>query len=259
MIDIIIIGAGPGGISAAIYAKRAGYNVLLIEKDAPCSKLMTIKKIENYPGISSISGIDLAMSFFNQMNYLKIDLVTDTVTKVIKEDELFTVCCMNKTYQSKYVILASGIAFKSMDKYNKYIGKNLSTCVTCDGYFYKDKIVGYIGSNNEEIEYLKNLCKEVIVCDNETIINGNDNIESITINNKTIQVDGLFVEKSLTISSIDVPGLEYEGTFVKTNNQKETNIKNLFAVGDVSNNLLKQIITACYDGVMAATTIVKNK
>jgi len=262
MKDLIIVGGGPGGLSAAIYAKRANLDLLVIEKEMPCSKLLGLSKIENYPGVRSINGGDLAMSFFKQIKELDIELDTDTVSKIEKEDNYFKIYTTNHIYESKFVILATGISFnKSFPILDEYLNKGVSTCVTCDGAFYKDKQIIYIGSNQDDINYLNNITNKLIIFNdiNSLDIKGDEKVESVIINNKEYEVDAIFVERSFTKSSIELPAIDKVNNFIKVDNNKESSVKGLYAVGDISNGLLKQIVTATADGAIAATDIIKKR
>ena len=142
MYDLIIIGMGVSGISAGIYAKRAGLKVLMLEGSAPGGIINNIPKIENYPGLKEISGPELAYNLFEQVNNLNIEYKLEKVTDVILED-IKTVKTTNDLYQSKYLLIASGRRPRLLGLENEleYLGKGISTCALCDGSLYKVIIV----------------------------------------------------------------------------------------------------------------------
>jgi len=165
MYDLIIIGMGVSGISAGIYAKRAGLNVLMLEGSAPGGIINSISKIENYPGIKEISGPDLAYNLFEQVNDLNIEFKLEKVTDVIIED-IKTIKTINNIYQSKYILIASGRRPKLLGIKNEldFLGKGISTCALCDGAFYKGKDIAVVGGGSSaltEAIYLSKIVNKV--------------------------------------------------------------------------------------------------
>ena len=141
MYDIIIVGAGPAGLTAALYALRANKKVLIFEANTYGGQIINANKMENYPGIKSISGYDYATLLYNQVMDLGAEIKYETVLRI---DENKNVITNNDTYNSKTIILATGAKNRKLGikNENEYLGKGLSYCATCDGNFYKDKIVG---------------------------------------------------------------------------------------------------------------------
>lgn len=296
-VDILIIGAGPSGVTAAIYAKRANLDVLLLEKSAIGGKVIDIYELENYPGVSNISGSELALTFRKQIKDLKIPFSREEVLSINKNDNNFIVTTNKNEYLVNKIILAIGTKENnlSLDNENRFLGKGISYCATCDGSFYKDKKVVVYGGGNSAISealYLSNLVKELIIISrhdlkgdassinklkeltnvkhikNSTIIklNGNDSLESIDIkdenNNITnIKLDGLFVYigSKPSLNFINNLSLDNINGYLKVNEHFETSIKNMFAVGDVINKNLRQIVTATSDGANVINYLMKNK
>lgn len=293
MKDIIIIGAGPGGLTAAIYAKRAGCDVLVFECMSPGGQVMTTPEIENYPGFSG-TGFDLSMKFYEQVSALGVEFQFENVTKLEKADGNFELTCESGAmYQAKSVIISSGARRRKLEikGENQFTGRGVSYCATCDGNFFKNKVAVVVGGGNTAVEdaiYLSKLCSKVYLmhrrdefraskaltdrlpkCENiELVLNtvpleitGDDKVTSIICSNKLtnetreIETDAVFVavgtipETSFVPSDVELDA----GGYIITDKKCKTNIDGLFAVGDVRNTPLKQVITAAADGAVAAT------
>ena len=223
MYDVIIIGAGPAGLTSALYLLRANKKVLVLEAKSYGGQIINASNVENYPGIESISGFDFATNLYNQVVKLGGEIKFETVIRVEEDRRVIT---SKNEYNSKVVIIATGAANRKLNIENeeKFIGKGISYCATCDGNFFKNKEVAVNGGGNTALEdaiYLSNLCSKVylihrrdefrgedkyveelknksnvefILNSKITSINGSDKLESITINeDKEIKVDGLFI------------------------------------------------------------------
>ncbi len=169
MIDVIICGSGPAGMSAALYLKRANLNILVIEKGTPGGKLISTALIENYPGYIENTGIDLAMIMYRQVKRNKIPYVFSEVQKIEKlEEEHFIVHTKDGDYESKMVIWAAGTIAKSIDALgeHEFVGRGISYCAICDGSFHEKQDVVVIGGGNsafEEASYLSKICNKVTI------------------------------------------------------------------------------------------------
>lgn len=166
MYDIIIVGGGPAGLTAAIYALRARKTVLMIEKLVVGGQVALTTNIENYPGFEAISGMDLASKMFMQAEKYGLETVFDDVVDYDITGEVKKIITPNKTYEGKTVILALGASARQLDiqSEKEFAGRGVSYCATCDGNFYKDKIVTVVGGGNSSISavlYLANLAKKV--------------------------------------------------------------------------------------------------
>ena len=292
MKDIIIIGAGPGGLTAAIYAQRAGCDTSLFEYMSPGGQVMTTPEIENYPGFVG-TGFDLAMKFYEQVNALGVEFCYENVKALKKENGVFCVTCESGAeYFAKSVIIASGARRRKLDIKGEaeFTGRGVSYCATCDGNFFRNKTAVVVGGGNTAVEdavYLSNLCKKVYLvhrrdsfrasktltdrlpkCENielvlDTVpveIKGGDKVSEIVLQNKktgeerTIETDGVFVAVGTIPETSFVPA-EVElndGGYIVTDTKCMTALEGLFAVGDVRNTPLKQVITAAADGAVAA-------
>ena len=281
MFDVIIIGSGPAGISAAIYLKRAKKNILIISNGK--SALEKAEKIENYYGIESISGKELYEVGLEQAKRLQIPIEIDEVTNISFENN-FVVTTPNRDYEAKNVIIATGtnrIAPK-IKGIKEFEGKGVSYCAICDAFFYRNKDVAVIGNGNyaiHEAKQLKPVAKSVtILTDGKEMIQnrdaasfeveetpirefrGTNSIEEVEFeNNDTKKIDGVFVAIG-TASSADLA--KKIGAVVKNNNivvddNMETTVKGLYACGDCTGGLL-QVNKAVYEGAQAAMSIIKS-
>lgn len=283
--DIIIIGAGPAGISASLYAVRANKKVLVLYDDK--SSLEKTDKIENYYGFENgISGKDLYKSGIKQAENIGVEVKKEEVIKIemISENDYnFLVNTSNDIYKSKVVILATGNK-KNKPKITgieKFEGKGISYCAICDGFFYRNKNVAVIGSGNyaiSETNDLINIARDITIltdgekapdfrADNVNIetrgikeIKGNDKVEEIELTDGTdLKVDGIFIAQGVASSTDFAKKL---GALVKNdkiivNEKMETNIKNLYACGDCVGGLL-QVSKAVYEGTIAGLNAIRN-
>lgn len=278
--DLIIIGGGPAGLTASIYARRANLNVLIIDYSQTC-KLNKIANIENYPGFKSISGFELDQNFRKQVQDLDIEIKDEKVIE-IKD---YIVKTTNNEYEAKAILIATGSKQRKLDLPNalEYEGKGISYCATCDGFFFKNKPVVVIGDSSiaiEEAKYLSSLASKVtIISRNENNIDGLDTktnsvptniiikdgkIVGLSIQNidtkqtEDIECNGIFPYISFNPSNdfVDKTVLNDKG-YIKTNPDMSTSIDGLFAAGDCIEKDLRQIVTAASDGAIAATSIIK--
>lgn len=291
--NVIIIGAGVAGMTTAIYLKRAGISCCIIEEKAPGGQLNYISTIENYPGNNKISGTDLAYNIYNQVNELDIPFLFEQVKEIKKEKEKNIIITEKREINAKYIIIATGRSPKKLNalKEENFLGKGVSYCAICDGPLYKDKEVIVVGAGNSAIKeslFLSNICSKVTILVRKDEFRGRDNIEElrdkkniiikynseikkfagkenlekvILKSNEEITCNACFIfigydpatEKFLNLNITNQEG------YIKTDEYCRTNIKNIFAIGDVREKEVNQIITAMNDGVVAATTIMKDQ
>lgn len=288
MRNCVIIGAGPAGMNAALYLKRGGIEPIIIESDVPGGKMLKTYKIENYLGYESIDGGELALKMSKQVKDLGVKIIRDKVIKVSHDDK-FVIKCENNEFISDYVIVATGRIPRKLGLKNEseLIGRGISYCAVCDGAFYKNKEVAIIGGGDSaltEALYLSDLCLKVYILarkdlrasdvlqnriknkDNIVILKnvevseilGNDKLSSILLNNgDRLDVSGMFIAigGNPELSFLDSLGVELVNGYIKTNNRMESNIKGLYAAGDVRYKDFYQIITAASDGAIAALSI----
>ena len=276
MYDLIILGAGPTGMAASIYASRYKINHLVIGNIFGGS-LFKAHKIENWPGEKSISGSDLVMKFYKHAKSLGAEIVEEEVVKINKDNGVFTVKTnMNKTYQSKAILIALGTKHRKLNVpgEEEFLGKGVSYCAVCDGAFFKDKITAVIGGSNSAAmaaemlsEYAskvyviyrkeqmrcepvilerleKNSKIEIIYNTNITKVSGDKKVELIEIDNKynssnKIKLDGLFIEVG-SVPFIDLAkklGIEVDKNgCIVIEASGATNIEGVYAAGDITNS-----------------------
>lgn len=295
--DCIVIGAGVSGMTAAIYLKRAGLDVLLLEKSAPGGQINQTSKIENYPGFLSVDGPTLAMNMFEQVQNLDISYQYGNVAKIRNREDLKEVITDQDTYLAKALIIATGrIPNKlNLEEENQFINRGVSWCALCDGSFYKNKVVGVIGSGNSALEealYLSEICSKVIMMNRKDRYKGSamlleelkkkDNVEFIyhcvvqKLNEKDGHLGSITVKQDENIKEIKMEGLfEYIGYhpdteilqnfnitssdgYIIVDQNMKTNEKGIYACGDVIQKDVYQIATAIGEGAIAATQVQKD-
>lgn len=279
MNQVIIIGKGPAGISAAIYLKRAGIDPIVIGKDL--GALGDYKStIENYYGFDQpIDGKKLIEDGIKQASYLGIQIIDETVISIKDNIDHFSVITKTSNLQSETVLLATGKTREnlSIPGYRKFKGKGISMCATCDGYFYRKKKIGIVGCGHymkHELEYLSRMTKDITVFTHgneldedlgfpiikEPILEfgGIDKISYVKTKNGTHEVDGLFIALGAP-SSIEFAnqlGLIVEKGNLIIDQEYQTNVPGIFAAGDITGGKL-QIAKAVYDGMEVADYIYK--
>ena len=288
MSKCIVIGAGPGGMSAAIYLKRSGIDVTLIEKMVPGGEMLKTNKIENYLGFDSIDGGELALRMSSQVKDLGVEIIRDDITD-ISYDNTFIVTGLKNKYQADYVIIATGRVPRKLglDMEEELLNRGISYCATCDGAFYKGKEVAIVGGGDSaltEALYLSDICLKVYVLvrkdlkasdilqnrvknkDNIVILKNvsvsqfisSDSLTGVLLNDgRKLDVNGLFIAIGGTpdISFLKNLNVNTINGYIKTDDKMRTNIKGLYAVGDVRYKDFYQIITAASDGAIAALSI----
>ena len=280
MYDVIIIGAGPAGVSAAVYAKRGALNVLVIAKDT--GTLEKAKKIENYYGFKSITGEELYRNGLEQLKHLNIELVKDEVVQ-LNYTKKFEVTTVNNVFESKYVVLATGVSrnVPNIRGIKEFEGKGVSYCAICDAFFYRNKNVAVLGSGNyaiHEAEILKPVAKSVtLLTNNEKLVEnrdidlnvnekkirevrGYDKVDEVVFDDDTKEkVNGIFVAIG-TASTNDLArkiGARVENNNIVVNEYLETNVPGLYACGDCTGGIL-QISKATYEGTKVGLEIINK-
>lgn len=294
MYDVIIIGAGPAGLTSALYLRRANKKVLVLEAKSYGGQIINAHVIENYPGIQSISGYDFATNLYNQVQALDTEIILETVLK-IQEDK--TVITNKNKYQAKAIIIATGSKNRKLNITNEqeFVGKGVSYCATCDGNFYKNKIVAVAGGGNTAVSdalYLADIAKKVYLIHrreefraedksleevknksnielilNATVesLNGKQNLQNIIIKNKQgqerqLEVDGLFIaigQEPKNEIFKNVVDLDDKG-YIITLDGVHTKTRGIYAAGDTRQKNLRQLTTAVSDGSIAATLAIKE-
>lgn len=295
--NTVIIGSGVAGMTAAIYLARANISMCILEKDVPGGQITRTSDIDNYPGFPSIEGPELASSMYNQVINLNVPYFYTEVIEIINDQDKKIVKTKDKQITCSNVIIATGRSPRKLNIPNeeKLIGTGISFCAVCDGGLYKDKNVAVIGGGRaalEETLYLSKICSNITLIhrrddfradynlindvkskDNVKILTDKTVVEFKEEDNKLVSV--VVQNKDNELEEIKVDGcFEYIGQIPSTNNFKnldildqngyievdenyETKIKNIYAIGDCIKKELYQIITACNDGAVAASRIAK--
>ena len=297
MYDIVIVGAGTAGLSAAIYGVRAGKKVLVLEGQNFGGQIINSPEIENYPGIAKTSGFEFASGLYEQASNLGADIEFEQVVEVEKNGKGFIVHTEGKQIECGAVILATGAKNRPLgvEKENQFIGMGISYCATCDGAFFKDKVTAVVGGGDVAVEdaiFLARGCrkvylihrrnelraaavlqKEVMALPNVEIlwntvvdrIEGEDQVEGISIKNVTsgecakLPVDGVFVAVGIIPASEAFAGVAEcnEKGYLIAGEDCATGTPGIFAAGDVREKKLRQIVTAVADGANAVTSVLE--
>lgn len=281
MYDVIILGAGPAGVSASLYCKRANKNVLIIYNDS--SELLKAQKIDNYYGFENgISGKDLYETGIKQSQNLGVEIIKQEVIKIEIENGYFNVITEKNSYKSKSVIIAMGSKKNTLkiQGVQEFEGKGISYCAICDGFFYKNKDVAVIGSGNyaiSETNDLINIANKItiltngekapefradnveIVTKNIKQISGENRVQEIEFDdNSYLKTDGIFIAQG-TAGAADFAkklGIMSQNNNIIVNENMETNIKGIFACGDCTGGLL-QVSKAVYEGTKAGLAVIE--
>ena len=297
MYDIIVIGAGPAGMTAAIYARRASRSVLVLEALTPGGQIINTPDIENYPVEAHISGIDFSQRLHAQAEDLGAEFVMEKAVEIKAEGNVKSVVTDKNVYEAKAVIIATGSENRKLgvEDEDRLVGRGVSYCATCDGNFYRNKVVAVVGGGNTALEdalYLADLAEKVYLIHRRDSFRGEastvarlqerDNVEFVYNSNVT----RLIAEKRLTAIEVtnskdgSIRTIELRGLFVAVGRIPEnqnfasvvqldesgyivagedchTTAPGIFAAGDNRVKLLRQLVTATADGAMAATEAIK--
>ena len=296
MYDIIIIGAGPAGLTAGIYARRASKKVLILEAINYGGQIINTLDIENYPAAPHISGYDFATNLYNQTKELGAEIVFEKAIDIKDNGDTKEVITPKGIYKSKTIIIATGAENRKLklDNEDELVGKGVSYCATCDGGFYRSKDVAVVGGGNSALEeaiYLTDIANKVylihrrdelraenalikklkaknniefIYNSNVTKLNAKDKLQSIEITNKegiktTIDVSGIFIAIGRVPENQNFAKLINldETGYVIASEDCNTNVEGIFVAGDNRVKTLRQLVTAASDGAMAATEAIK--
>ena len=289
--DVIIIGSGMAGMTAAIYLKRGGLNPLVIEEGTPGGQLNKINQIENYPGFVHTDGPTLGAEVFGQVQNLDIDYLYDKVIKVNLKTKTKKVITSKKTLTCDYLVIATGrLSKKLFGDDEKYAGKGISYCALCDGNLYKGKDVAVAGGGSSALEealYLADICKSVTIIHHSEAfradaalieqVNNKKNIKcvynvditeyniengkltSITLDNgDKVDVSGLFISIG-SVPSAEIFDVNKQKGFIIVNKECMTNVENVYACGDVIKKAVYQLTTAAGEATTVAYSIIKKE
>lgn len=296
MYDVVIIGAGPAGLTAAIYTRRAAKKVLVLEAKVYGGQIVNTLDIENYPAEEHISGYDFATKLYNQAKNLGAEIVFEKVISIEANGKQKKVITTDNVYEAGSVIIATGSENKKLGLPNEdqLIGKGISYCATCDGAFYKNKKVAVVGGGNTALEdalYLADVAEKVylihrrsefrgedstvsrlkgkeniqfVLNSNVTKLNAGNKLEGIEVAStdgkvRTIEVDGLFVAIGRIPESKAFANLIKldDAGYIEADEKCHTNVDGIFVAGDSRTKDVRQLVTAVSDGAIAATEAVK--
>lgn len=291
--DVIIVGAGTAGLTAAIYALRAGKTVAVFEKNTYGGQIVNTPDIENYPGLKHVSGFEFATALYEQATELGAKVLFEEVTRIEDNGDIKAVTTSGGSYEATSVILATGAKNRPLgiDREEELIGKGISYCATCDGMFFRNKVVAVNGGGNTALEdatFLANFCSKVYVIHRRDEFRGDvsevnklkekDNVEfvlnctvteligdeklsgvkvldKITGEEKTLEVEGLFIAiGQMPENSLfaNVVNLEDKG-YIIADESCTTKTAGVYVAGDCRTKTLRQLTTAASDGAIAAS------
>lgn len=292
MYDIIIIGAGPAGLTAAIYAARSGKSVLVYEKEGIGGQIAFSPRVENYPGIRSVSGSEFADNLYEQALSFGVGIELETVIGIETNGDIKTVLTESGKEQCKKIIIATGVQHKKLGlpEEDDYVGRGVSYCAVCDGAFFKNSDVAVVGGGNAALrsaQMLSGICSKVYLIHrrNEfrgekmivdelsslanvefvldsvvTSIKGDDDLSAVETENKITGVHTTLDVSALFVCVGQVPSNEAfkdiisldENGYIIAGEDCKTNIDGIFAVGDCRTKTVRQLTTAAADGAVAA-------
>ena len=234
--DILIIGAGPAGISAAIYLSRSKYSFVLLEKEMVGGKLNTITDIENYPGFTTISGPELIMKYQEQLKARNIEITKDNIQGITKEKDLFKVVADNNTYLVKVLIIATGSTNKKagINGEKEFLGRGISYCAVCDGFFYRNKDVLVFANESKgykEALYLEKLVNKLYLVNDNNLDDEDNDLENLK-NSKRVDFLYGFSIKEYVGDEFGLTGVILENT--KTKDELSLKVSGVFPfIGEI--------------------------
>ncbi|MBQ8615608.1 MAG: FAD-dependent oxidoreductase [Clostridia bacterium] len=291
--DVAVVGGGPAGLSACVFTTRAGLKTICFEKLAVGGQAALSYDISNYPAFNSISGFDLTQKMFEQAKANGTKFVFCNVESVEKSKSVFKIITNKATYEAKKIIIACGVVSRKLGLgEEKYIGRGISYCASCDGNFFKDKTVAIVGGGDSAFEYVEYLSR---IASKVYLLNRSDNfrahssrvqkakkLKNVEILKNTIvkklhgektlsaiDIEENEIEKKLNIDGLfvaigHVPNLDFlnfeinldKNGYILVDNFMQTSEKNVFACGDIISKHFKQVITACADGAIAGNSCI---
>ncbi len=298
MYDLVIIGAGPAGMAAAIYAKRARLNAVVIEKEGCGGQMAQTYEVDNYPGLPGISGYDLGTKMKEHAVGLGTEIIYDEIKSINRVNDRFILHYdTGGVAETKGIIIASGATHSKLNVpgEDKFAGRGVSYCATCDGAFFQGKDVAVVGGGDVAIEdaiFLSRIARSVTLihrrgelrgaaslqeslkqCKNVTIlwdtvvesIEGENSVNALALRNVkdnedfNLFVNGVFIAVGITPVKNEIDGLMCNaGGYIIADEDCRTNIKGVYAAGDVRGKRLRQIVTAVADGANAVTSFTED-
>ena len=286
--DVIICGAGPAGLTAAIYSARANLKTLIIEKSVAGGLTAISSNIENFPGFKRIDGFTLCQNMLESALNFGAEIAYEEIVNLDLKNK--KIQATGNIYTAKTVIICLGVTPRKLNVpgENDFIGRGISFCATCDGAFFKSKVTAVVGGGNSAFEnalYLSKICRKVyLIHRNETFkayadlinsvkksenvefilnsavtgISGNEKLEEITILKngikRNLKTDGLFISVGYIPNTLELDLQKDENGYILADENTQTSKSGVFVAGDIRRKNVRQIITACSDGAIAATS-----
>ena len=292
MQDVLIVGGGTAGLTAAIYARRAGLSCTVFEGGTPGGQIVTSPEVDNYPAMPKVSGFDYAMALLKQVQELDAEIIYESVISAELGGKTKRLCTANGEYEGKSVIIANGVLRRKLGckGESEFEGKGVSYCATCDGAFFREKAVAVVGGGNtafEDAEYLAGICSKVYIIHRSDKFRASDALKKAVLENKNVtvltnsevsEISGESSVTSLTVRSRAngseakiavsavfvavgmVPDNSIFSATVKLDGQGYiiagenclTETEGVFVAGDTREKELRQLVTAASDGAVAA-------
>lgn len=277
MFDTAIIGTGPAGISAALTLRSLKKNIILFGSEKLSQKIRVAEEIRNYPGLPSVSGMQMQEAFLEQIRQMDIPITDKTVTGIYNMGTHYGILCDQEMFEAKTIIMATGVeAVKPIPGELEFVGRGVSYCATCDGFLYKGKTIGVLCTTKDlehEIEYLASLAEKVyliplyknvavkaenmeIIQKKPAAIEGGMKAEKLVFEDREIVVDGIFMLKQAVAPSVLLYGLETADGHITVDRACKTNLPGCFAAGDCTGRPY-QYVKAAGEGNVAAHSAVE--
>jgi len=276
--DMVIIGAGPAGLSAAVTARARAKNVIILGSQKMSIKLEKAPHVDNYLGLPGITGKELAEKFFEHCQRMEVEFTWEKVSNIYQVKDGFQVMTdKNNIYHGRTILITTGVSTtQTLPKEKEMVGKGVSYCATCDGMFYQDKrvaVLGFTAEGEEEANFLADICSHVyyihtyrgagnlkdnieIISERPKSIVGEEKVTGVELGTKVLEVDGVFIAREAVPVEELLPGLEIEDKFIKVDKEMVTNIPGVFAAGDCTGKPY-QISKSVGEGQIAALSAAK--
>ncbi|MGQ9779079.1 MAG: NAD(P)/FAD-dependent oxidoreductase [Bacillota bacterium] len=275
IVDLVIVGAGPAGLSAAITARRRNKTVLVVGKEETSSKLMRAHRVENYPGLPGITGADLAARLQGHAREAGAVFSLDEIQGILWEEGLYRAFGRKDTYAARAVVLAPGAALHpAIPGEEEFLGRGVSYCATCDGMFYRGRrvaMIGYLPAALKEALFLKEIGAEILYLPQYPLtetppelhvlrakplaILGEETVKLLRTDQGDLEVEGVFIERETLPANLLLPDLALDEEFIRVDRSQRTNLPGVFAAGDCTGRPW-QIARAVGEGQVAALSAV---
>ena len=254
--DILVIGGGPAGLSAAVTARARGRSVLVVSNPLEENPLWPAERVDNYPGLPAVSGAELLTQLRRHAERSGAEFLTGRALTSVRMGDAWYVSVGPDMYNANAVVLAAGVARgKKVPGEAEFLGRGVSYCATCDGMLYRGRpvaVVGYSDTARQEAEFLQKIGCSVTYFDRprQCGIQGTDRVASITCDGRTVPVEGVFILRPTMAPTEIFPGLAVEQGYVTVDRRMATNLPGLFAAGDCTGGPL-QVSKAVGEGLIA--------